>query len=155
MGYRPSSKYLFGGSHRKCSMVGGVYGVSRNSREGTCAGVSFLIKLQTLFAFAALLKVRPWYGRFWCGYCEISEGAFYTEHLRKAASTFYWNVLKIDLAIPISYWLLDSCVFWRYISPRGSKTWGLMEVFYFVFIILTVDGTGRILIKVSHWVDTK
>ena len=27
-----------------------------------------------------------------------------------------------------------------------------MGVLYFVFIILTADGTGKILIKVSHWV---
>ena len=69
-------------------------------------------------------------------------------------SVLHSNVLKMDLAILISYWLLVSCVFWWYVSPRGRIAWGLMGVLYFVFIILTVDKTGKILIKVSHWVET-
>ena len=39
------------------------------------------------------------------------------------------NVLKMDLATFISYWLLVSCVFWRYESPRGRTASGLMGGF--------------------------
>ena len=52
---------------------------------------------------AALLKGRLWRGCFSRGFSEISGGAFSTEHLRKTASVFYSNVLKIDLAILNSY----------------------------------------------------
>ena len=52
---------------------------------------------------AALLKGRLWCGCFSRGFSEISGGAFSTEHLRKTASVFYPNVLKMDLSILISY----------------------------------------------------
>ena len=103
---------------------------------------------------AALLKERLWRGYFFYGFCKNSERAFSTEDLRKTGSVFYSHVLKIDLAILISYWLLVSCVFWRYISSRGRTASGLMGVLYFVFIILAVDETGKILIKVSHKVES-
>ena len=60
----------------------------------------------------------------------------------------------MDLGILISYWLLVLRVFWRYVSSRGRTAWDLMGVFYFVFIILTVDETGKILIKDSQWVES-
>ena len=63
---------------------------------------------------AALLKERLWRGY------KISEGTCSTEHLWKTASIFPSNVLKMHLAI--SYWLLVSCLFRRYVSPCGHTT---------------------------------
>ena len=89
-------------------MEGGVLRVSRDSRggsggrgKGTVPGSPFY-KLADL-RLAALLKGRLWRGCFSRGFSEISGGAFSTEHLRKTASVFYSNVLKIDLAILNSY----------------------------------------------------
>ena len=59
----------------------------------------------------------------------------------------------MDLSILISYWLLVSGVFYRYVSFRRRTAWGLMGIFYFMFINLTVDEIGKILIKVSHRVE--
>ena len=126
-------------------------GVLRDSHENACAGVSFFNKVAGLRP-AAFVKGRLWRGFFSCGFCGISGGAFSSEHLRKTASVFYSDVLKMDLAILISYWLLVSCVFWRYVSPCSRTAWCLMGVFYFVFIVLTVVGTGRsFLCFTSRW----
>ena len=142
--YRVPSQYLFGGSHQSCSLG--------------CCGIHWRAPvagplLQTL-GLQLCWRGRLWCGYFLCGFCEISGGTFSTEHLQKTASVFYSKVLKINLGILIFCWLLVSCVFWQYASPRGCTAWGLMGGFYFVFIILTVDGTGKILIKVWHRVET-
>ena len=48
--------------------------ISQNSRENTCARVSFLIKLQ-----ASDIGV-------FCEFCEIFKITFFTEHLQRTAS---------------------------------------------------------------------
>ena len=83
-------------------MEGVFLGVLQDLREDACAGVSFLIKLQALILWLCF-KGRLWRGCFSRGFCEISGGAFSAEHLRKAASVFDSNILKMDLAIFISY----------------------------------------------------
>ena len=79
-------------------MKGVFFGVLRDSREDACARVSFFDKVADLRS-VVLLKGRLWRGCFSCGFFEISGGTFCTEHLRKTASVFYSNVLKLDLAI--------------------------------------------------------
>ena len=125
----------------RCSVEGGVLGGFAGFTGGRLCWVLFFNKFAGLMP-GALLKERLWRGYFSYGFCENSGSAFSTEHLWKSGSVFYSHVLKIDLAILISYWLLVSCVFWRYISSRGRTASGLMRVLYFVFIILAVDETG-------------
>ena len=130
---------------------GMLSGVSRDSREDACAGVSFLIKL---LALGLRLCWRRDFGAgvFPVSFAGFLGGAFSTEHLRKNASVFYSNALKMDLATLISYWLLVSCVFWRYVSPRRRTAWCLSGIFYFVFIILKVHGAGRsFLYFIGRW----
>ena len=42
----------------------------------------------------------------------------------------------------------------RCVRFHGCTAWGLTGSFCFVFINLTVEKTGKILIKVSHWVES-
>ena len=58
--------------------------ISQNSQENTCAGVSFLIKLQ---AQASNFNKKDTLAQvFSCKFCEISKNTYFTKHLRTTAS---------------------------------------------------------------------
>ena len=62
-----------------CSVKKLFLKISQNSRESTCIGVSFLIKLQALQP-ATLLKETPT-EVFSCGFCEILKITFFHKTL--------------------------------------------------------------------------
>ena len=96
-----------------CGGGGGVLGGFAGFMPGRLCWGLFFNKVTGLGP-AALLKERLWRGY------KISEGTCSTEHLWKTASIFHSDVLKMHLAI--SYWLLVSCLFRRYVSPCGHTT---------------------------------
>ena len=55
--------------------------ILQNSRESTCARVSFLIKLQATRP-ATLLKKRLWYRCFPVNFAEFLRTPFLTEYIR-------------------------------------------------------------------------
>ena len=54
--------------------------ISQNSQENTCAGDSFLIKLQA--PVLQLMKKESLAQLFSWEFCEISKNTFFTEHLQ-------------------------------------------------------------------------
>ena len=64
--------------------------ISQNSKENTCATVSFLIKLQA----CNFIKKDTLAQVFSCEFCEISQNTFFTEHLWTTASEYNgWSIL--------------------------------------------------------------
>ena len=61
--------------------------ISQNLQESICVGISFFNKFAGLKP-ATLLKKRPQYRCFFCGFCKTFKNIFFTEQLQKTAS--YW-----------------------------------------------------------------
>ena len=57
----------------------GVLKISQNSKENTCARVSFLIKLQA--EGCNFVKKETLIQVFSCEFCEVFKNIFLTEHL--------------------------------------------------------------------------
>ena len=71
-------------SNHQCSVKKKLFlQILQFSRESTCVGVSFLIKLLA-FRPATLLKKTP-IQVFSCEYCEIFQNTYFEKHLRTAA----------------------------------------------------------------------
>ena len=60
--------------------------ISQNSRENTCAWVSFLLKLMA----CNFIKKETLAQLFSCEFCELSRNTYFTEHVWTAASV-YWR----------------------------------------------------------------
>ena len=69
---------------RRCSVKKVLIEISQNSQRNTCAGVSFLIKLQA--SACNFIKKETLAQGFSCEFCEISKNIFFTEHVWATAS---------------------------------------------------------------------
>ena len=65
---------------QKCSVKKLRLEISQNSKENTCARVSFFNKVADLTP-ATLLKKRLWHGCFPVNFVKFIRTPFYTEHL--------------------------------------------------------------------------
>ena len=65
---------------RRCSTKKFFLEISQNSQENTCAGLSFLIKLQAEAEACNFIKKENLAQMFTCEICEISKNTF-----------FYWT----------------------------------------------------------------
>ena len=76
-------KKLEGGA-RRCSLKKSALEISQNSEENICAGVLFLIKLQSggLKLYQKQTLAQVFSGRF----CKVFSNAYFEEHLRTVAS---------------------------------------------------------------------
>ena len=72
----------------RCSIEKVFLEILQNSQENTCAGVSFLIKLQA--RPATLLKKKLWHRCFPVNFAKFLRKSFFTEHLR-------WLLLQVYL----------------------------------------------------------
>ena len=105
--------------------------IQQNSKENTCARVSFLIKLQA--SACNFVKEETLAQVFSCEFCKISENSFFKGHLRataslcsitKSSTVYYWtrkivicyekwygelksklSILKSKVNIPFRYYL--------------------------------------------------
>ena len=70
------------GSHQRSSAKKVFLEISQNSKENTCARVSFLVKVQA----CSFIKKGTLTQVFSCEFCKISQNTFLTEHLWATAS---------------------------------------------------------------------
>ena len=72
--------------------------ISQNSQENICAGISFLIKLLTLYIYS-FIKNKSLAQVFSCEFCEICKNTFFAEHDRATVSDYSSiKVVKGELA---------------------------------------------------------
>ena len=91
----------------RCSVKKVFLEISRNSRENTCARVSFLIKLQAeAYNF---IKNEPLAQVFSCEFCEILRTPFFSEHLR-------WLLLVVTIAVL-------ACIAFNYFLKKLLMRW--------------------------------
>ena len=109
---------------QRCSIKKVFLEISQNSKENTCAKVSFLIKLQT--APATLLKRRLWHRCFAVNFAKFLRAPFVTEHL--------WWLL---LLIPFNLLLVDS-VSMLILKKIGWATSMQILNYFFVLKILLI-----------------
>ena len=80
---------------RRCSVKKMLLKLSQNSQENTCAGVSFLIRLQA--SACNLIKKKTLSQVFSCKFCEISKNTFFYRTPSVAVSSIFLGQLLIIL----------------------------------------------------------
>ena len=88
--------YIIRSSHQRCSVRKMFLEISQNSRENTCARVSFLIKLQVEVR-CNFIKKENLALVFFYEFCKISKNTFFTEHLLATAFLSITTKLRKDL----------------------------------------------------------
>ena len=94
---------------RRCFVKKLFLEISQNLQGNTCAGVSFLIKLQ---AFATLLKKRLWHRRFPVNFVKFLRTHFLTKHLwwlLLNKTSFEYCLIYFD-SFSLNFWIFSSLV---------------------------------------------
>ena len=93
---------------QKCSVKKVFLKIFQNSKESTCARVSFLTKLQASALYLQLIKKETLVQVFYCEFCEISKNTFFTEHHWATASVRAIDDTHIKIAKSNKYYSYDN-----------------------------------------------
>ena len=111
-----------------------------NSKENTCARISFLIKLQAkVYNF---IKKETLTQVLCCQFCEISKNTFFTEHLWATASE---NKTLTSLKM---FWLNHIFTFWKATWVCWTKT--LLAFLFSLRVYLPKKWQKNIILLVSN-----